>query len=126
MTKATLTITDEGDQISVTCELDGPFDAKDNAHQHANIVLNYLGDLSNSAPATEQCNSEAMRGDLERMKDAICLMTFHRCEESQLWTALDAALVEIEKALAIPDEALAPVDMAHKIVGANGLALGSH
>lgn len=144
MTKAVITLKDTGGQIEMSLFLEGGFQKDSHAHQHANLVLKYLDSIAgmktegavqwvdgefkatNDAPATTPVENEIVRGHLEEVKDAILAAQAYRGQNSKMWEAFHRAMVEIEKALAIPDEAPAPVDMAHKIVGANGLALSSH
>lgn len=143
MTKAVITLKDTGGQIEMSLFLEGGFQKDSHAHQHANLVLKYLDSIagmktegavqwvegefqaSKDAPPTERVENETVRGHLEEVKDALHGAMAYRSQNSKMWEAFHRAMVEIEKALTIPDEALAPVDMAHKIVGANGLALNS-
>lgn len=144
MTQAVITLKDNGGQIEMSLFLEGGFQKESHAHQHANLVLQYLdsiagmksdeavqwvdGDFtpSTASPATEPVENETVRGHLEEVKDALIGAMAYQGQDSKLWAAFHRSMVEIEKALAIPDAAPEPVDMAHKIVGANGLALSSH
>jgi len=144
MSKAVITLADKDGQIEMSLFLEGGFQKDSHAHQHANLVLTYLDSIagmkteqavqwvngaftpSNDTPDTKPVQNEGLRQHLEAIKDELTAALPYRGRDTKLWVALDRLTAEIEKALSIPDEAPAPVDMAHRIVGADGLALMSN
>jgi len=127
--KGIITLIDMGTGLQTKAEIDGPYNAKDNAHQHVRMVLEFLEELSKPpVPATEPLGPQesALREALESATDALtAAMRFARPDAPRmLWEVLAGAKAEIAKALEAPEVAAEPVDMAHRIVGANGLVLG--